>query len=440
MNKFKISILLSAACLLPLTSCFKEEDDFFEESSAQRLNHSMEEYHNAIISAENGWVLQYFANTGEQGYPLLVKFSEDGSVTMAANNNYSSGNQYKEERSLYEVIGDDGPVLSFNSYNSLLHVFSNPVDIPDTSDEDEDGVGHEGDYEFRFISMSADGNTIYMKGKKYNLDIRLTRLSDTQNWEAYYTDLAAVKSAHFPSVVKKIWLDADGERYSITGMSNGLMEFVPEGGDPIAETTKLSYIVYLDGSVHLCEPFKGDDENFEVQDFALNEEGILVCTNEGQNAVISAGDMPTYLVDNTWRMDKNATTGGIIDAYNALVGEFRAAGYGSIQYVEFAYDSDLESFTLFFRSTSFNAKYCVNVEKSGESATLAFNREATQAAADGGDSDAANGLVFYDSLTSIPAFVSAVMKPYTITANSPLGTTTLTLTDASGNVLTLSLR
>ena len=152
------SIIICGAVVAGFTSCKNEEEDIFGESSALRLNHAVATYDDLLTSAENGWVMEYFANEEEQGYPMLVKFDKSGAVTFAAKNHYSSNDVYATEESLYEVIADNGPVLSFNSYNTLFHIFADPADIPDTpiEESDETGVGHEGDYEFVIYEGDAD--------------------------------------------------------------------------------------------------------------------------------------------------------------------------------------------------------------------------------------------------------------------------------------------
>ena len=118
-----------------MTSCVGEQEDIFDESSALRLEHAVSNYNDLLCSATNGWVMQYFARSSECGYPMLVKFSKSGAVEIAAKNKYSSNNVYAQESSLFEIISDNGPVLTFNSYNNLLHIFSTPEDIPGTDDK-----------------------------------------------------------------------------------------------------------------------------------------------------------------------------------------------------------------------------------------------------------------------------------------------------------------
>ena len=164
--KKTIAILLSVSCLFGLNSCFKTEEDIFDQSPAQRLNKLTSDYREVLSGSENGWVLQYFASETEQGYPFVMKFDKSGKVTIAGNNSVSTGGVYKEESSTYDFVQDMSVVLTFDTYNEIFHEFSSPQ---------TDGVGHGGDYEFQMKGMSADKDTIYVMGKKSGIDMRLVR-------------------------------------------------------------------------------------------------------------------------------------------------------------------------------------------------------------------------------------------------------------------------
>ena len=150
-----VYISLMVASLLSV-GCAGEEDDLFDASAAERLNAASDKYSELLESSEGGWVIQYYpTNDGEpttgQGYLWCVQFNKDHSVRVGMNN-YFSGNSYKEEVSGWDVITDNGPVLSFSTANSLVHAFSDPDrrSVPGSSD-DVWGVGIGGDYEFVIV-------------------------------------------------------------------------------------------------------------------------------------------------------------------------------------------------------------------------------------------------------------------------------------------------
>ena len=119
MKKNFLFLLFASAAMLITTSCVHEEDDIFDASAAERLNAASEKYSQLLESSEGGWVVEYYptnedALTTGQGYLWTVKFNKDESCKVGMNN-YFSNNAYRECTSLWEVITDNGPVLTFNS-------------------------------------------------------------------------------------------------------------------------------------------------------------------------------------------------------------------------------------------------------------------------------------------------------------------------------------
>ncbi len=194
MKTFRFYIELIVA-LLCLHSCVSEEKDIFDESAANRMNRALAEYNQILESAPAGWLMEYYAggqNTPLGGYNYLCSF-KDGKVALAADylvwtDIYGVvSDPYHQSESLYRLIGDQGPVLTFDTYNELLHAFSEPLGAP---------VTLEGDYEFIFMSVTED--RIELKGKKNKNRIVLTRLESGTNWE---TLLAGINDIIYSTMV-----------------------------------------------------------------------------------------------------------------------------------------------------------------------------------------------------------------------------------------------
>src|SRR5665647_1236612 len=115
--KKTIYIILCSATML-FGSCVKEEADIFTLSAAERLNKTLKDDIDTLQSAENGWVMEYFATTKSIGYTMLLKFTKSGQVVIAGKSELT-GNVLISDSSLYEMIGDNGPVLTFNIYNKV---------------------------------------------------------------------------------------------------------------------------------------------------------------------------------------------------------------------------------------------------------------------------------------------------------------------------------
>jgi len=176
--KTRYLYILLGLFLLTFASCKFVEDDIFDASAAVRLNTAKLEYKNILTNAPNGWAMEYFATSESVGYTFLMEFNAGGTVTIAAKNSFTK-NVYKTENSFFDIIGDNGPVLTFNTYNTLFNSFANP--------ENPRGYGLEGDYEF--IVLKADSNEVKLKGKKRGTYIFLRKIDVNESWTAYFTKL-----------------------------------------------------------------------------------------------------------------------------------------------------------------------------------------------------------------------------------------------------------
>jgi hypothetical protein len=285
----KITIILFAVSIV-FVSCRFEEDDLFEDSAANRLTQSQKTYTEALCKAPNGWVMDYFPNIDNEyaishptvdlsGRTLLVKF-EDGAAYFAAKNDLTN-NRFERDTCTFQVIADNGPVLSFNSYGTkgLLHRFADPGPYPTS---EELGMGYWGDYEFMVLSATDD--IIKLKGKKRGVYIDLHRLPDNQDWEGYFQLLAEQNNIMFAPNVTIALCKSDNILYTLSKGTSHTFDVVPFGGDPISETTKRPFIV-TDYGIHLAQGFE-IEKNVKVQNFNIStDKNELVCTDNGAENV-----------------------------------------------------------------------------------------------------------------------------------------------------------
>lgn len=315
MNKiFSASLLLGLT--LSFSSCVNEEDDIFDQSAAQRLNAASELYSGRLMASPNGWAMQLYPTLEDEipfgnGYLLLMNFNKDHSVKVGMNN-LLSGNEYREDVSSWDVITDNGPVLSFSSFNTCLHAFSDPEDLPFTTErgEDETGTGIGGDYEFVIVDAPEDASYMMLKGKKrgtYNL---LTPLQDNVDFNQYLNEVNDFKKNIFSvSAPNLSFLKVNEFVYSITGAYSGIMNIFPVDGDSIANSSFNPYLITKRADkfyMRLRDAFEFADGS-SVQDFVYNDmQDIFECVDNPQFTISGPNGVEYFdgaLTDNKrWQM------------------------------------------------------------------------------------------------------------------------------------------
>ena len=134
---------------LALSSCLKDQEDVFDGNASESL-----------MSSENGWALDYYPDRNQSygGFAYAIKFTGSSATVSSA---LLPG---VSETSLYKMTTDNGPMLSFDSYNTLMHFFATP-----SGDNYE---AYDGDFEFVIDSVASDlvkihgkrsGNTMYFR-------------------------------------------------------------------------------------------------------------------------------------------------------------------------------------------------------------------------------------------------------------------------------------
>lgn len=166
--------IMFAVAGLSLQSCLHDDDEIFDKSAAERINEAVANAKEVLTSSQEGWVMHYYAGReyAYGGLNLAMKFT-DGKVQMYNETATNKDGSYKSVVSTYKITRDQGPVLAFDTYNDLLHIYGDPAGSGAPTDVD----GWEADYEFVIMNISEDQNTITLKGKKFNNTIVLERLN-----------------------------------------------------------------------------------------------------------------------------------------------------------------------------------------------------------------------------------------------------------------------
>ena len=197
MKKFRQYITLSMilACVsTSLQSCLFEEKDYFDQPAAIRLTEDVNHYQKILQDAPNGWVLEY--NIGEDNpmgvIPVLCRF-EAGKVDMSTTYPSSGTKPGDVYSSLYSIKSEQSTLLSFDTYNPLLHVFG----TPGIANPRKPNSTLEGDYEF--ILRSGTAEQVVLEGRKYHNRMVLNRLDKDVDWNVYIRDTRQVEDEAFLS-------------------------------------------------------------------------------------------------------------------------------------------------------------------------------------------------------------------------------------------------
>ena len=175
-NRILPAMLIALSATL-LQSCLKDQEDIFDEPTSLRVQEVLDNTKKVLTSSDNGWVFEYYPdrNIKYGGYIYTVKF-DDAQATVGCE--LAPG---VFETSLYKMKGDNGPTLTFDSYNTLMHFFSTP-----SSGHYE---AYDGDFEFAI--MDVTDNVIKLRGKRTGNIMYMRRLEGDA---AQYIDAVAAMS------------------------------------------------------------------------------------------------------------------------------------------------------------------------------------------------------------------------------------------------------
>lgn len=335
MKKTYIYSMMAAAMAMGFTACTGEEDDLFDQSAAERLNQTSDVYSARLQAQPNGWAMQLYPTTDSEapygsGYLLLLRFADDKSVNVAMNNKFT-GDEFRQATSAWEVIADNGPVLTFNTYNANLHAFSDPEDIPWTGTAEqrnnEQGEGCQGDYEYIIVDAPTDASYMMLKGKKrgtYNL---LTPLEVGVDYEQYLADVKAFQAEMFAHTQTYNVIHFGDSVYKMVNAQEGIPNIYPFDGDEVTDARFNPFLVTKRGNDYYLRFRDAIDwiEGVKVQDFRYNTETDRFESQEN-SAFFIQGDTamnvfgPSLDSKDIWVID----TTQVCDSMRQVLAEIRA--------------------------------------------------------------------------------------------------------------------
>ncbi len=431
MNKIlSICMILGAAVLF--TACAGEEDDLFDKSAAERLNEMRDVYCARLEAQPAGWAMQYYPTEEEDGYLILADFNADHSVKVAMRNSFTN-NSYKECTSLWDVITDNGPVLSFNTYNDLLHIFSDPADTwgGDT------GTGIGGDYEFVVVEAPEDASYMMLKGKKRGTYTLLTPLEQGTDFETYFTEVINFQNTYLPMTRPNYVYLKRAEDEAIYGKSfifeletsNRAMLY-PEGSDPVTEGVVYPFIVtQRSGKFYLRfrdQISMGDGEM--VREFVYDETlDKFICTDDEKFSIEGEGTaeffIRTILQTTRWQWQRNNDMSEKMQtAYDDVFNAFKDKGY-SLLNMSFGLENNQTSLRINFRQKQSNRKvsFLYDLALDGEDVNITYK---------GPEADGAQATL--DAMPQLASYVQSFNGKYHVTASlSKFDQSSLRLTSAN---------
>ena len=327
MKKTQLYKLMFLAMLpaFVLTSCRFEDDDYFEESAALRIEHSAKATQDKLVAAPNGWVMQYFCGTDIavfEGFNLFARFDANNKVTMAGNHRFlrnGNKNKYTEASSPYVMLMEDGLVLAFNVWNDILTPFTDPVSYGDAPDRIvKDGEGMHGDH--NFVVMANNEDEIILRGERHSAEVRLVKCD--RSWTDYIADTEALKNSITNSSINDYYVvNADKDTLYFQSLRNGRFLYT----DNLDKTKS----VKLDSLSCVFTPtgFRVEHEtkmgNYKFHEFKLADDKTCLKNEDGNVKVIARWD--AYIVNHTavWKMDASQFSTEQQNLFNQIDAELK---------------------------------------------------------------------------------------------------------------------
>lgn len=302
LNIFRATLVLFGAAMLT-TACTFQEDDFFSESASLRVTHTNDQLQDRLVSQssaeKHGWVIQYFvAGTDDadyEGFNLFGRFYNDGKVTLAGNHRFlRNGNagKYTEHTSFYEFLAEEGPVLSFNTWNDILTVFEDPVD-PSTLAQN--GEGMFGDH--NLVLRSYNDNEIVFSGERHSAKVRFVPCD--RSWTDYIAAVDKTKSDLTSNVLTSYYVTNSVDTMFISDLATGYFNYCDRIENPL--NNKVLSCVFTPTGFRIENPDTIGGKGF--QEFTVSSDSTCLVNEDGNVKVIACWDNYVIAGPSDWRLD-----------------------------------------------------------------------------------------------------------------------------------------
>lgn len=317
------SLAWVAAAGFVLAGCSRfQEDDLFDESASQRITHFNEDLRSRLVAQssddKNGWVIQYFVASEFEGFNLFGSFYDNGKVKIAGNHRFLRGGnagKYTESLSYYQMLSEDGPVLSFNTWNDVLTVFVDPVDPTQAPSQlVSDGEGMHGDQNLVF--QGYKDSTILFSGERNSGRVRLVPCD--RPWQDYIKDTEATRNYITNTTITSYYVVCGTDTLYFKNLRNGLFTYCERVNDPLFPSTV--NCVFTPTGFYMQH--RNSIAGTSFQEFTLSEDKSCLVSENDSVKVIPTWD--NYIVNvrsTTWSFDQD----GFTDEQKDLLSQINAA-------------------------------------------------------------------------------------------------------------------
>lgn len=449
MKKIYQQLCIAMVFVFLTAACNREETSLFSETAAVRMEKTKAEITNILWNAQNGWVMEYFPTDSTEGYTFLMKFNRSSKVLMAAQNKWI-GNQYTTDSCVFDMIADEGPVLTFpmaGNYNvngtqvGIFQLFANPEDPRGGSALD--GYGFQGDYEF--IVMKADTNLITLSGKKRGTTILLKKLPATESWTGYFAQIAAMRSLLFENNHTNLMLKTGNDSLTLKndlvsyGSYTNKFRIYPYGSNELINGSDYAFIVTPKG-IRFHTPYLSNGKS--VQTFELTQDKQkLLCTNENANAYIKGANPTDFYMSQmtTTKWVLNLSDNGMSPTVKAIIDRVKASmstNNLTLNQINLRYYSTRNSYvvnivyTADSSPTLINAYWDYNLSVVNSS-KLKYTFKKTYDT---------NGSVLYTNYDGLADLASLINNTFNLTADCGINPNNLKLTNISNQNIWLKIQ
>ena len=294
-NKFKFCALI----LLVAFSCTEIGDDpAFDTSASERSTEAVNEIKETLIEPAEGWIFEYYPHDLQiyGGYNYILSFDDNKMVDVYSERQADFS---IPETSSYDILSIGGPVLTFDTYNSVMHEFSTP------SAGEYQAKG--GDYEFILSHTDAE-DVLNARGTVSDNNLKLIKL--TESPQSYLTKVKEIVDYLDGAIYA---LTVDGEKVQVPAVNRNLT--FPGGS---TEEDIVIAFIYTPTGVKLYNSITVDGN--EISEFTLDKDNNQLISLDG-NTILDILSPPLN-VNQDWKIDILGA-GDVSDAvYNTFVDVF----------------------------------------------------------------------------------------------------------------------